>query len=100
MVAGQTDGKANTSGILWFGAGCVGSWVGVLVSYLVTPNPPGTRLLGKSSEYVAAYTGSYSESAKSVQTKNAWTGCVVNACLSGVGVAIYWALVLAVMGAQ
>lgn len=93
VVAGQADGKANTNSLLWFGAGCVGSWIGVAAAYLVTPSPSATRLLGKSSEYVAAYSDSYRESAKSVQTKNAWTGCVVSACVSGLSYGVYFVVV-------
>ena len=95
VVAGQMDGKSNTSGFLWFGAGCLFNWLGVAAAYLILPNPPATRLLGKSSEYVAAYTDAYREAAKGEQTKNAWTGCAV----SGLGYLVY-AVVVALAAAS
>jgi hypothetical protein len=77
-LAGQMDGKANTNGVLWLGAGCLFELVGLAAAYLYTPNPPAMRLLGKSPEYVAAYTDAYGEGAKNVQTSNAWIGCIAS----------------------
>ena len=77
-VAGQMDGKANTNGILWLGAGCLFELLGVAAAYVITPNPPAMRLLGKSPEYVAAYTDAYGDAGKSVQTNNAWIGCIAS----------------------
>ena len=94
-VAGQTDGRTNTSGILWFGAGCLFHVFGIGAAYLITPNPPAMRLLGKSSDYVAAYTDAYGSSAKSVQTKNAWTGCCVSSAAYGVYVVVVLVLAAA-----
>jgi len=90
-IAGQADARTNTSSILWFGAGCLFELLGVAAAYLITPNPPAMRLLGKSPEYVAAYTDAYSASARSVQTNNAWLGCIVST-LAGTGVYILAAL--------
>jgi hypothetical protein len=44
------------------------------------------QLMGKSPEYVAAYTDCYRKKGKSIKTKNALTGCLVG---TGVTVAIY-----------
>ncbi len=90
-VAGQMDGKANTNGILWLGAGCLFELVGLAAAYLYTPNPPAMRLLGKSPEYVAAYTDAYGDAAKSVQTNNAWIGCIASTLVG----AAYYVVVLA-----
>jgi len=76
MAAGQSDGRANTNGVLWLGAGCLLQVFGVAAAYLYTPTPPAMPLLGKSPEYVAAYTDAYGDAAKSVQTGNAWVGCI------------------------
>jgi hypothetical protein len=90
-IAGQVDGRANTSSILWFGAGCLFELLGVAAAYLMTPNPPAMRLLGKSPEYVAAYTDAYGTSAKNVQTNNAWLGCILSS-LAGAGFYVLAAL--------
>jgi hypothetical protein len=74
---GERDAKTEVGSTLWFMAGCCISATGVLFAYLYTPNPPASRLLGKSPEYVAAYTDAYRAAAKGVQTSNAWSGCVV-----------------------
>jgi len=74
---GARDAKTDVSGTLWFMAGCCLSGTGVLFAYVYTPNPPATRLLGKSPEYVAGYTDAYRTAARGTQTSNAWSGCIV-----------------------
>ena len=83
-VSGQMDGKANTSGPLWLGAGCLFGIFAVGAAYLITPNPPATRLLGQSSEYVAAYTDAYERAGKSEQTNNALIGCLAGYAVTGI----------------
>jgi hypothetical protein len=73
---GQMSAKASVSGGLWFFAGCLGL-IGLLAAYIVEPSPPASSLLGKSPEYVARYTDCFKQEAKSIQTKNAITGCLV-----------------------
>jgi hypothetical protein len=77
----QMSAKASTSGGMWFIVGCFGGVIGLLVAYIYEPNPPATSLLGKSADYVARYTDCFKQQAKSVQTKNAITGCLVSAAL-------------------
>jgi len=76
-IAGEQAARANTNGTLWLAAGCLFTWLGLLVAYVYEPNPPATLLLGKSPEYVAAYTDAYKTTAKSVQSGKALTGCIV-----------------------
>jgi len=80
-MAGEQAARANTNGMLWMAIGCVGSWIGILAAYIYAPSPPTTQLLGKSPEYVAAYTDAYKETAKKVQTGKVWTGCITSAVL-------------------
>ena len=75
-AAAEADAKANVNTKIWFTVGCLGGWMGLVVSYLYQPSPPAGRLVGKSPEYVAAYTDAYKEAAKKIQTKWAWTGCL------------------------
>jgi len=81
-AAGRTDGKANTTWCLWWGAGCLFGIFGVGAAYVITPSPPVTSLLGKSSDYVAAYSAAYVSSARNEQALNAWIGCGVSALTS------------------
>lgn len=74
-VAAEADAHADTSGALWFGAGCLLGVIGILVAYVVEPHPQATRLLGKSSDYIQAYSLAYKSAGKSAQTKMALYGC-------------------------
>ena len=86
-LAGSQEARANTNGTLWLAIGCIGGLVGVVVAYVVEPQPSATMLLGKSPEYVAAYTDAYRVTGKSVQTGKAWTGCIIGALIS-IGLAV------------
>ena len=90
-VAAETDAKANINTALWFGAGCLSGYTGLLIAYVYQPSPPASRLLGKSPEYVATYTDVYKDTAKRIQVKWAWTGCLVYAT----GILVYIVLIAA-----
>lgn len=75
-AAAEADAKADTDTRVWFAAGCLGGWVGLVVAYVYQPSPPAGRLVGKPPEYVAAYTDAYKEAVKKIQTKWAWRGCL------------------------
>ena len=81
-MAGEQAAKTDVSGTLWFVIGCFGGLTGIIVAYVYEPSPPSAQLLGKSPEYVAAYTDAYRATAKSVQTSKAVTGCIVSAVVS------------------
>lgn len=95
-AAAEKDAKANVSTGAWFAAGCLGGWIGLVVSYVYKPSPPSAKLLGKSSEYAAFYTDAYKDAAKKIQTKWAWTGCLVS---TGVTVVGYVLLIAAITSA-
>ena len=88
-IAGEQAAKANTSGIMWMALGCIGP-VGLIIALVYEPNPSATQLLGKSPEYVAAYTDAYRETAKHVQTNKALTGCIVTCSV----IAVYYVLLI------
>ena len=77
-VAGEQAARASVNGTLWLVVGCFGGIVGLVIAYVFEPSPPATQLLGKSPEYVAAYTVSYKATAKKIQTNKALTGCIVS----------------------
>ncbi|MDI6703447.1 MAG: hypothetical protein QME40_02075 [bacterium] len=76
---GERDAEAEVNKGIWFIAGCLGGVPGLIVSYVYTPTPPSARLIGKSPEYVAAYSDAYIRKAKKIQTDMALTGCGVAA---------------------
>ena len=82
MAAAERDAQADVNKPIWFCVGCFGL-IGLVASYVYTPSPPTSRFIGKSSEYVQTYTTAYSTKAKSIQTRQAITGCVAG-CLVGV----------------
>jgi len=93
-MAGEQAARANVNGTAWLAIGCIGGLLGVIVAYVYEPSPSATMLLGKSPEYVAAYTDAYKTTAKKVQTGKAWTGCIA---FTVIYVAIY---VLAIAAAE
>ena len=64
------------------GSAALAGIIGVAVAYVVEAQPSATMLLGKSPEYVAAYTDGYRMTSKSVQTGKAWTGCIIGSLVS------------------
>ena len=83
-ITGEQAARANTNGTMWLAVGCIGGLLGLVVAYVYEPNPPATLLLGKSPEYVAAYTDAYKTTAKSVQSGKALTGCIVGTIVTAV----------------
>jgi hypothetical protein len=73
QVDATADAKTAIDGTLWYFAGCC--IIGVILAYAIEPSPPATRLLGKSPDYVYAYTDAYKHAGKRIQTSKAWTGC-------------------------
>ncbi len=78
----QLAAEENTSKILWFGAGFLGGIIGVILAYVIKPSPPASTLVGKSPDYVAAYTDAYKDECKRIQTKYAWIGCGTQSVLT------------------
>ena len=81
-AAGEQAANASVSGTMWLAIGCVGGLVGLIVAYAFEPNPPATQLLGKTPEYVAAYTEAYKETSKKIQVSKAWVGCIASTIAS------------------
>jgi hypothetical protein len=77
VADGYADAEAEIGGGSWFVIGCLLGWIGWLIAYIVEPTPPATRLVGKSSNYVIAYTSAYKEKGKSIQSTKARNGCII-----------------------
>jgi hypothetical protein len=82
-IDGERHARANVSRKRWFAIGCLGGctfYAGPVVVAIVhntEPKLPATCLLGKSPEYIAAYTNAYKATAKSKRTANASFGCLI-----------------------
>jgi hypothetical protein len=90
MADGERDAQAETNGVAWLAVGCLVGVLGVVIGYVVEPSPPPTRLLGKSPDYVMAYTQSYKYAGKQAQGKKALVGCLVGTA----AVAVVYVIVL------
>jgi hypothetical protein len=88
-----SDAKKEINSTLWFGAGCFFGLFGLGASYVVEPNPDTYRFVGKSNDYVAAYTSCYRMEAKKIQQQQARKGCLTYA-------ALYAGLVALTLGAS
>ena len=91
-TAAESDANKDVSKLSCFGAGCVLSALfflpspygyllpptGIIGSYSYRPSPPPSRLIGKSPEYIAAYTSAYELKRGEIQAQ--WTSV---GCLSG-----------------
>jgi len=91
-IAGQQDAKGNATWILAGapGACCYGIGViGVVCSVLIPPEPPVSKLLGKSSAYILGYTEGFKSKAR---WKNAvWSslGCIAGTVVAAAGYLLF-----------
>ncbi len=91
----QVDAQRDVNKTLWMAAGFFFGLLGIGAAYVLEPDPPASRLIGKSPEYVATYTDCYKEAGRDVQVKGAVTGCVIGSLLS---IAWYGCCVVASLG--
>jgi len=70
---GEARAEMDISGSTWFVVGCLAGLIGYLIA-MQDPYPPATVLLGKSPEYVAAYTDCYRRKGREIKTGNALKG--------------------------
>ncbi len=75
MIDGRIDAIGDVNGFLWFGCGCTFNYLGVGAALIAVPSPKQYRFMGKSQEYIWAYTRQYKKSRRSEQTKWAAIGC-------------------------
>jgi len=86
-IQARRDAQADIKGQTWFLIGCLTNLTGWLIAYIIEPSPPVSRLLGKSGDYIAVYTDTYKREGKKIQTRKAFTGCVVGVlCVAAVEV--------------
>ncbi len=95
----RLDAKQDVNGLMWTGAGCLLGLAGVVISYIYAPSPPATALVNKSPEYVVLYTDCYKREAKKIQTKNAWTGCIISGLAETAFYTIYFLALMSTMSA-
>ncbi len=75
----EQDAELDVSKILWIVVGFFISLIGILIAYIYQPNPPATKLMDKSQEYVMFYTEAYKDKARSIQLTYSAVGFAISA---------------------
>ena len=78
----ERDVESDVSAGGWFAAGFLCGVFGWLFAYLSDSKPPVSRIMGKDSDYVLAYSSEYESKAKGVKTSKSMIGCLVGAVVS------------------
>ena len=85
VIDAERDASAAADQLIWLGGTFVGtSFLGCLfcglpsiaVAYIYQPQPPTSRLIGKSPEYVMIYQQTFKEKVRGHQTRGATLGCI------------------------
>ena len=101
VAAAEADANKDVNKPLWFGAGSLLSGllflpipygyisppIGAIGTYFYRPAPPPSRLIGKSPEYIAAYTSTYKLKRGNIQVRWTSAGCL-SGCIVVIGVGI------------
>ncbi|MCG9129472.1 hypothetical protein JT359_17930 [Candidatus Poribacteria bacterium] len=95
-VDGEQDAELDVSKILWIVVGFFISLIGILIAYIYQPNPPATKLLDKSQEYIMFYTEAYKDKSRSIQLTYSAIGFAIST-----GITIFFFLVgVAIIGSS
>jgi hypothetical protein len=78
----QRDAESDVNAGGWFAAGFLCGVFGWLFAYLSDSKPPVSRLMGKDSDYVLAYSSEYENKAKGIKTGKSMIGCLVGSVVS------------------
>lgn len=85
QLAAERDAKADVNQLNWrlfglgmafIGGGCILGPVAIASAYVHLPTPPAGRFIGKSPEYILAYTEVYESKARRLQVESAVVGCI------------------------
>lgn len=74
----EIDAKNDVNMVKWLYTGCFAGLIGYAVACSSEPTPKTSRILGKSPEYIEAYTKAYKEKVKFLRKENAIPGCILN----------------------
>ena len=97
-TAAEADANKDVNKLLCFSAGCVLSALfflpspygyllpptGIIGSYSYQPVPPPSRLIGKSPEYIAAYTSAHPLKRGDIQAQWTSAGCLSGCVILGI----------------
>jgi hypothetical protein len=86
---GARDGAKSVNSLSWLAIGCGGLIVGIIASVILSVKPNKNSLIGKSLEYVKAYTDAFKDAAKDRQCSMAVAGCLISSVLMFAFVKLY-----------
>ena len=61
------DAKTDTNKLVWFIAGFIGNFIGILIAYIYQPEPRASQFLEKPEEYTAFYKDTYKIKVRGIQ---------------------------------
>ena len=88
VIAAEQDAKADVDQSSWWFRGCILIGVGAYEA----PQPPAARLVGKSPEYVEAYTQAYKQKVENLRLSAAVPGCLTTVFSAGILIILLSAL--------
>ena len=77
VVDAQEDAKTDTNKLIWFIAGLIGNFIGILIAYIYQPEPRASQFLEKPEEYTAFYKDAYKVKVRSIQLTYASIGFAI-----------------------
>lgn len=80
-IIAEADAVSDTNKLIWFIAGLGLSILGLLLAYLYQQEPPASRFLEKSQEYVVLYTDAYKAKLRSIQVMYSLVGFLITVAL-------------------
>ena len=82
-ITAEADAVSDSNKLIWLLAGLGLSILGVLLAYIYQQEPPASRLLEKSQEYVAIYKDTYKAKLRSLQVMYSLVGLAIIVALFG-----------------
>ncbi|TES92058.1 MAG: hypothetical protein E3J87_06285 [Candidatus Cloacimonadota bacterium] len=77
----EADAEKDINRITWLGCGCIFTVYTLGAAYLIVPSPKQERLMGKSYDYVWAYTQAYKSRRRALQLRYALIGTGISSVI-------------------
>jgi hypothetical protein len=87
MTQAQIDAAMDSNGFIWMGCGFLFGIFAVGAAYIISPNPPAARLVGKSPEYVSMYALAYRQKSRAIRVTNSIIGCLAGGVVTAIIIA-------------
>jgi hypothetical protein len=78
----RADARRDVNCLPWFSCGLLFVYIPVIVGFFAVSGPPVERMMGKSPDYVWAYTREYRSTRRGLQVKYAGAGCLTTTTIA------------------